>query len=366
MSQFLIPGVAFATAACLSAVGTWAMRRWSLARGFIDRPGGHKGHLAGVALGGGVPVVLAVVLPIVVGAFAARWLSADSPEWLPGEIEKHLGGIVDKTPIALQIVLATLLMCGLGLYDDARPMKARSKFAGQLVLAVFLVVQCDLRLLSHWHFVPSALLSILWIVGVTNSFNFLDNMDGLAGGVALISAGVFAITAMLAGQLFVPTCCWLLVGALAGFLPFNVHPASIFLGDAGSLSIGLLVSVFTILTTFADPAAGQRPFGVYAPLVVLAVPLYDTASVMLLRWRAGAPIWTGDRRHFSHRLVRRGMGVRQAVVLIWLATLLTALPALLLPKSDWLVATAIAVYTLLIVFLVGLMERLASHDEPAG
>lgn len=366
MSQYLIPGFAFAIAALLSAVGTLAMRRWSISRGFIDRPGGHKGNLSGVALGGGVPVVLAVVLPIAGCAAAAKWLLADGLDWLPAEIEKHLGGVVHKSPIALQIVLVTLLMCGLGLYDDVRPMKAWSKFLGQFVLVAYLVIQCDLHLLSHWEFLPSALLPVLWIVAITNSLNFLDNMDGLAGGVALIAAAVFAVTAMLAGQLFVPTCCWLLVGALAGFLPFNVHPASIFLGDAGSLSIGLLLGVFTILTTFADPTAGQRPFGIYAPLVVLAVPIYDTASVILLRWRAGVPVWTGDRRHFSHRLVRRGMGVRQAVGLIWLATLLTALPALLLPKSDWLVATVIAVYTLLIVFLVGLMERLASHDEPAA
>jgi UDP-GlcNAc:undecaprenyl-phosphate GlcNAc-1-phosphate transferase len=224
----------------------------------------------------------------------------------------------------------------------------------------------DLRLLSHLGTVPSMVLSMLWILTLMNSLNFLDNMDGLAAGVALIVTAIFALAAMRDGQLFVPTCCGLLVGALAGFLPFNFHPASIYMGDAGSLVIGLLLAVFTILTTFADPARGQQPIGALAPLVVMAVPLYDTASVIFLRWRIGVPIWTGDRRHFSHRLVRRGMSVPQAVIVIWLATLVTALPALLLPTASWPLAWGIAVQTLLVVALVALLESAGSSRPESG
>lgn len=363
MFQFGLPLLAVGIAATISAVATWGIRRWSLAHGFVDLPGGHKGHAEPVALGGGIPVALAVTVPIVAGALAARWLSAHDVTWMPAALAPHLAGIVAKTPTALGIVIAALAICLLGIVDDARPLGPLLKLAVQVAVAVFLVVGCDLRLATHLGTIPSIVLSILWILTLTNSLNLLDNMDGLAAGVALIASAVFALTAMLSGQIFVPTCCWLLVGAAAGFLPFNVHPASIYLGDAGSMLIGLLLAVFTILITYVDPSAGPKPLGVAAPLVVMAVPLYDTASVIALRWRLGVPVWKGDRRHFSHRLVSRGMGVRQAVFVIWLATLTTALPALLLPRADWTLAAGVVLQTFLVVCLVALLETSGANER---
>ena len=227
----------------------------------------------------------------------------------------------------------------------------------QAIIAASLVIGFDLRVMSDLGWLPSTALSILWILTLTNSLNFLDNMDGLTTGVAIIVASVFATTAMISGQVFVPICCWLLVGALLGFLPYNFNPASIYLGDAGSTVVGLLLAVFTILTTFADPSLDQRRIGIIAPLVVMAVPLYDTASVMFIRWRTGDAIWAGDRRHFSHRLVRRGMTQRRAVLVIWLATLVTALPAIMLPRATWPQAWGILLQTFLVVALVALLER---------
>ena len=296
------------------------------------------------------------VLPVRGVLFVARVTAGGGSAWWPAEIGTHFAGIVAKTPTALGIVGAAVVMCLLGVIDDVRPLGASIKFLVQTAVAAFLVVVLDLRLLSHLGWLPSTVLSMAWIVTLTNSLNFLDNMDGLASGVALIAAGVFATTSMLAGQIFVPAWCWLLVGALGGFLCFNFHPASIYLGDAGSTVIGLLLAVFTILTTFFDPSKGQHPVGVIAPLVVMAVPLYDTASVVFLRWRSGASIWKGDRRHFSHRLVQRGMSARKAVLVIWLATLVTALPALLLPSANWPLAVGIMVQRLLVVALVALLE----------
>lgn len=347
----------------LCAMVTGLIRRWALARGFVDRPGGHKGHDRPIALGGGVGVTIAVILPILAGVGVVRWFEAPPPGWIPADLTRHLGGIVAKTPAALAVCGAAAVLCVLGLIDDRRPVGPAPKFAVQIVIACILVIGFDLRLLSHLPGVVSIGLSIAWILVLTNAMNFLDNMDGLACGVGLIAAVVFGVAAMLAGQIFVPTCCWLLAGALLGFLPYNFHPASIFLGDAGSTVIGLLLAVFTILTTFADPARGQQPFAVFAPLLVMAVPLYDTTSVFFLRWRSGAAIWRPDRRHFSHRLVRRGMGVPRAVGVIWLATLVTALPTLWLPRADWPVASGIVLQTGLVVVLVALLEGSGSHDK---
>lgn len=357
---------AFATGLTLSAASALLVRRWSITRGFVDVPGGHKGHDAPVALGGGIAITLAVLLPMIAAVSAANLLVGRPPSWLPGEVLVHLDGVVSKNFVASGIMIAALTMCILGLADDARPMHPRAKLLGQFLIALFLVMACDLRLMSHLPYWLSVLLSLLWILTLTNSFNFLDNMDGLASGVGMIAAAVFAMTAMNAGQLFVPVCCWLLAGALAGFLPLNFHPARMYMGDAGSLVIGMLLAVFTILTTFASPSQGQKPFGVLAPLVVMAVPLYDTASVVFVRWRLGVPVWAGDRRHFSHRLVRRGMSVPRAVLVIWLATLVTSMPALLLPGASWPLAWGVVIQTLLVVTLVALLEAGGPRDAVDG
>lgn len=353
--------LAISTALC--AITTGLIRRWARARDFVDHPGGHKGHARPVALGGGVAVTLAVILPILTGVLTLHFLDGQPPAWCPEALVPHLDGIAAKTPAALAICAAAAILCILGLIDDRRPIGPVPKLAVQIVVASTLVIGFDLRLLSRLLPAASILLSILWILLLTNALNFLDNMDGLATGVALIAAIIFGIAATLAGQIFVPTCCWLLAGALLGFLPFNFHPASIFLGDAGSTVIGFLLAVFTILTTFADPTQGAHPFAVFAPLLVMAVPLYDTTSVFFLRWRSGVPIWTGDRRHFSHRLVRRGMSIPRAVAIIWLATLVTALPTLWLPRVNWPIAWGMVLQTALVVALVALLESSSPHDK---
>ena len=360
--QHLLPLTCVAIGAALSAMLTGLVRRLSTRHGFVDLPGGHKAHHGPVALGGGVAITLAATMPMLAAIAAAQILARSATEWLPPDILRHFGGIQTKTPMAVALVGCTWLLCVVGLLDDRRAMSAGTKFLIQVGVASLLVFGFNLRLLSGMGYAPSAVLSILWIVTLTNSFNFLDNMDGLAAGVAAIAACVFAATAMQAGQIFVPACAFLLVGALAGFLPFNMYPAKIFMGDAGSLPVGLLLAVLTILTTFADPAHNQSPLGVIAPLVVMAVPLYDTISVLLLRWRLGHPLWKGDRRHFSHRLVRRGMHSRKAVLVIWLATLVTALPALLLPTAGWLLAWGVLLQTLLVVILVALLESDGPND----
>lgn len=364
ISESTLPLLAVAAGWIIAAPGTWLARRWAVRRGFVDKPGGHKGHAEPVALGGGVAIAAGVVLPMVAGVLAAKALVAQPPGWLPASLTIHLSGIVAKMPAALAICGGATAMCILGAIDDRRPLGPGVKFLIQFAVAAVLVVVFNLRLLTHLGEAISIGLSVLWIVTLTNSLNFLDNMDGLASGVAAIAAAIFAITSMLAGQIFVPACCWLLVGALLGFLPFNFHPARIYMGDAGSTVIGFLLAVFTILTTFVDPGHADRPLGVLSPLVVMAVPLYDTLSVFFIRWRLGVPLWRGDRRHFSHRLVKRGMGVRKAVMVIWLATLVTALPALLLPKAEWHEAWGIVIHTVLVVMLVALLESSGNHEQP--
>lgn len=170
-------------------------------------------------------------------------------------------------------------------------------------------------------FVPSVLfsyaLTLLWILTVTNAFNFMDNMNGLCAGIGLIGAGCFGGLALWHGQPFVGLVAWVVAGALLGFLPHNFPRARAFLGDGGSHLVGFLLSVLAILPQFYSSQHPHRR-AVLAPLLVLGVPLLDLAWVVLRRWHLGRPFYVGDTNHLSHCLVRRGLSPVAAVILLWL------------------------------------------------
>jgi len=341
----------------LSMLAALFVRRWALRLDFVDRPGGHKAHHRPVPLGGGVAVVLAVVVSVLGGTLGA--VSVSEETWrrvVPDVLSPHVQGIRAQTPLALAVLGGAVVLHVLGLLDDRRALGAGAKFLVQALVALALTAGLGIRSLELLGPIPATVLSTLWIILITNAFNFLDNMDGLCAGVACIAAAILAGTSLHAGQVFVPVLALILVGALAGFLPLNLAPASIFMGDAGSLPIGYLLAVLTILTTFYDPAAGTTPFGILVPFVVLAVPLYDSFSVMVIRYLAGDSVFRGDRRHFSHRLTQRGLSPRMAVLTVYLATTATGLAAVLLPTADWPVAAIVLAQTLCLVGLIALLE----------
>jgi len=165
-------------------------------------------------------------------------------------------------------------------------------------------------------------------VGITNSFNLLDHMDGLSAGVAAVSGACFLAVAVHTQQWFIAALVAALIGAALGFLRFNFPPASIFLGDAGSQFLGFLLACLTVSFTFYGRSYPLYSYAV--PLVILAVPLYDTASVVLLRLRQGRSPFEADRNHFAHRLADLGLTHRGAAVVIYFLTLVTGASAVLL------------------------------------
>jgi UDP-GlcNAc:undecaprenyl-phosphate GlcNAc-1-phosphate transferase len=364
--------VSLAVSLALSLTATAWVRSWALRRGFVDTPEGHKTHTRPVALGGGIAIFWSVVLPIVVGLVAA-WVFHIRGTSTPvvglaerfvgaGRFAPLLGGLIAKTPTALAIVGGAFILHILGLMDDRRPLGPGLKLAVQ-VLAAALVAAFGLRIAEFLGPGLSVVVTILWLVVVTNALNFLDNMDGLAAGVTIIACGVLAAAGTANGQIFVPVLCALVLGAVAGFLPYNFPPASVFMGDAGSLPIGYLLAVLAVLTTYYDPALHLQPFGFFLPLVVLAVPLYDVTTVVWHRLRAGAPLFVGDRRHFSHRLTARGLSPRAAVLTIYLATAATALPATLLPRATWPMATVVFAQCVCILLIVAVLEHTGTHGQ---
>jgi UDP-GlcNAc:undecaprenyl-phosphate GlcNAc-1-phosphate transferase len=346
----------------LSFLGTLAMKKIAPRIGFVDKPGHRKIHHNPKPLGGGVAIFWAFALPLI-AVLVYAWLLP-----LPSKDEwgAYIGGIRRQTPLAVGILIATFIMHVMGLVDDKRALGPYSKLFVQLGVTTALVWGFDLRALDALGTIPSVILTVLWITAICNAFNFLDNMDGLSAGIAAVCSIAFLITALSIGQWFVAAGLALLLGALLGFLCFNFNPASIFMGDSGSLVIGFLLGILTVRTTFLpqgqDFAAGW--YAVFAPLIVLAVPLYDLIVVSAIRLARGKSPFVGDTNHFSHRLVARGMSRRTAVLCLYLITAATSIAAILLTQVHTTFgAVLVFVQTLLILGVVFLLEQ---HPLPSG
>jgi len=326
--------------------------------GMMDVPARHKTHAKPVPLLGGCAVIAGILVPSLLALALARiWSATAVPAWLPGELAIHVGGAAAKAPIALGILGGALALHVLGIIDDRRSLGAWAKLAVQAAVCTAVVLVCDVRVLTLAGPVISIVLSVLWLVAITNAFNFLDNMDGLAVGVAVICATALLGASAGMGQVFVSAWLCLVIGAGLGFLPYSFAPASSFMGDAGSLVIGYLLGILSVLTTYVRPDSSFGTYGLFVPLVVMAVPIYDMISVILLRVRERVNPMVGDRRHFSHRLLRRGMSVRRAVLTIYLCTAATAIGATLLPhvRSN-AAAILVLVQTVLVVLIIAMLE----------
>ncbi|MGA1265920.1 MAG: MraY family glycosyltransferase [Phycisphaerales bacterium] len=290
---------------------------------------GHAKRLRAVPNIGGVAIVLAFTLPLCGGLLVAAGSLPLSPE----DVWKGSGAFADRLRDGqsfgwMLAAAATWLMVA-GAVDDRRAMGPGLKLLLQVLPAVAVTwlggVRPDLGVPGGAGAALSIAVGTLWIVLLVNAMNFLDNMDGLAGGVGAIASLLFMVAALMASQWFVAGLFGLLAGALLGFLCFNFLPrggAWIFMGDAGSQPLGLLLAVLAMRCVFTDPsdphyALGTRWYGALAPVVVLSLPIYDLLATSAVRLRQGRSPFVGDQQHLSHRLVQRGFSRRGAVLVIW-------------------------------------------------
>lgn len=347
------------------------MRRVAARLGQLDAPGERKIHEVPIPATGGVAIFWAIAGPIAAG-LAAVWLVPDDTiaEFVPAAAA-HLPGIAQQTPMALAFVGSLLLLHVTGLVDDRRDLGPIVKLVLQILPAAVMVIGFDVRVLelleTTMHptagYALSVAASIVWLVAVTNAFNFLDNMDGLSGGVAMICAAILLGIALLSGQWFIAAVLALVVGALLGFLVFNFPPASIFMGDGGSLVVGFTIAMCAVRVTYYDPAVGSAWWAVFTPVVVLAIPLYDFVSVTLIRIAQGKSPLRGDTQHFSHRLVRKGLSRRSAVMVIWAATLACGLGGVLLGRVPAWGAALLVAQTAAILLVIALLERTDNSSD---
>ncbi len=310
-----------AGATLLSALLVPVSRRLARASGVLDHPGQRKIHDHPTPRLGGMAVFLSFVL--VVGS--GHWLVplfteiARTQEWFAGPLRMLQEAHKVRAELVGLLSGATLAFL-VGLLDDILGARFHvlAKAAGQVLAAVILVAGGIRTSFMPWEWL-NVVVTVLWIVGITNAFNLLDNMDGLSAGVALVASGVLFANAWAHGEFFIGLVLAAFMGSLLGFLFFNWAPASVFLGDCGSLFIGFVMASVTLLERYATKASSTY-FPVLLPAFVLAVPLIDTFTVIVIRVRQGRPIWHGDNSHLSHRLVALGLSRRAAVGFIYLAT----------------------------------------------
>jgi len=265
------------------------------------------------------------------------------------------------------ILLCTFILFALGLLDDIKSLGPYYKLVVQFAVAVIAVAFADIRVeLFIENKIIASAISAFWIVLIINAFNFLDNMDGAAAGIAAIAGFILLTAAAMSGQVFVGGLAIVFIGALLGFLLFNFPPAKIFMGDAGSLVVGFFVALLTLRTTYYHEAQSGQWYAVFMPLLVMAVPLYDFISVTLLRISQGKSPFIGDTQHFSHRLKRHGLTDTQTVLTLYLATLATGLGATFLYQVNLVGVVLIFTQTIMVLAIIAILETTTRNDKSAN
>ncbi|MBW1742945.1 MAG: undecaprenyl/decaprenyl-phosphate alpha-N-acetylglucosaminyl 1-phosphate transferase, partial [Deltaproteobacteria bacterium] len=325
----------------LCVILTPVVRQAAVRSGRIALPTEDRWHTKPTALLGGVAIYCAVGLPLLRFAdFGSvfEYVRVHAPETAP------------PSYVAVVWIGMTILFV-LGLLDDLRHVRPQNKLIVQIMVAS-IVAFLGYRLQWMESLTGDTIITIVWIVGITNAVNLLDNMDGLCAGISLIAAIFFSYLYLASGPSQYLPVSLLLAGASAAFLVFNFHPASIFMGDCGSLPMGFVLSMLCL-----HPATRPLDFSVslYAlPVLVLMVPIFDTTMVTVIRILSGRKPSTGGRDHTSHRLVLMGFSERGAVLFLYGTAAMSALAAVFVQQHDSLAAPTVIIPLGLSVILMGI------------
>ena len=339
-------------------------RRLALRVGLVDDPrnASYKSHHSVTPYGGGVAMYAACLLPAA-GALAAvlhdtsgllrdgsGWISPWAPYWV-APFGNFPATVKEVSQVAALFACASVVWL-VGMVDDFRGLSPQFRLAAQLTIAIVLAGWVPGFRLPVAGSEPlfSAALSAFWIASITNAFNMLDNMEGLAAGVAAIALSGLVGLSLACGHVPAALLGLLVIGAACGFLVFNFPRATVFMGDSGALFLGFVAGGLSVLVTgrFAETRAfdGQAAL---LPLLVLAMPAYDLASVVAIRVSRRIPPWHGDQNHTSHRLVRLGLSRRDSVLVLYGAAAAAVGGTLLLTRAPVPVAIGAAAAAVLLV-----------------
>ncbi|MGH9547245.1 MAG: MraY family glycosyltransferase [Terriglobales bacterium] len=310
----------FGLALLSSFVLTRMVRSVATARGWLWPARDRHIHQTPLPRLGGVAIYLSFLISVGVGWIANRYFHE----------------FVSASPLRtlLTILIPGTLIFLLGIYDDIRPVGPYFKFAVQAVAAIMLfagglkILALPVLFGSHrFGWAIGLPITILWVLGITNAFNLIDGLDGLAAGSALFSTLVVFVVAIFSGSTLVSLLTLALAGAILGFLRFNFNPATIFLGDCGSLFIGFMLSALAL-----EGATQKAPtvIAVAIPVVSFGLPILETLLSIFRRLISGKPVFTADREHIHHKLLQRGMSDRKAVIILYAVSAAFALLSLFL------------------------------------
>lgn len=322
----------FFSALVVAITLTPVARRVAMISGVLAVPGARRVHARATPMLGGVAIYLATAVALVL--FSDRF-------YVP-----QLAGIF----------IGATFVSFLGLWDDRSELSPILKLAGQIVGASLLMltgIQVQLFASS----VLNVAVTLLWIVGVVNALNLLDNMDGLSSGVAAVASAFFLLLAVQSGQFLVGSLAAALLGACLGFLYYNFNPATVFMGDSGSLFLGYVLAAVGLKLKLD----GSEVAAWLVPILILGLPIFDTTMVCLSRIRRGVSPLRGGKDHVSHRLVRVGWTHREAVMALYLVCGALGLVAMFVAKSS--ANEAIAVGAIVLVLAVLALSKLEAIDS---
>jgi UDP-GlcNAc:undecaprenyl-phosphate GlcNAc-1-phosphate transferase len=313
----------FASALILVLGATPVFRRLARRLGMVDRPDARRVHLSPVPLLGGIAIYIGFIVALLL--FGEGWVVSQ----------------------AISILVAATIVSFLGIWDDRWGVRPVMKLLGQAIAAgIVFVSGVQVSFLPHQAL--NLLITFLWILGITNALNLLDNMDGLSGGVGAVAAAFFLLLAALNGQYLVASLAAALLGVCIGFLVYNFNPASIFMGDAGSMFLGFVLAAVGIKLRFPNH---PNVITWMIPVVVLGLPIFDTTLIVVSRLRRGInPLTNPGKDHVSHRLVSLGLSQRRAVILLYGVCCALGLVGLLIMHAGLVPAYALGIA----VFLIGL------------
>jgi len=261
----------------------------------------------------------------------------------------------------LGVIVGGTIIVIIGIFDDIKPLSAKVKLLGQIV-AAGVVVYSGVRIdfitnplsylfdgvntyikFGNWAY-P---LTMIWIVGITNAINFIDGLDGLAAGISIISAVTLSVVAIILGQDYMAVMALTLAGAAIGFLPYNFNPAKIFMGDTGSLFLGFMLSVISIMGVLKSAAA----LSILVPVFAIGLPIFDTLMAIIRRSLSGKPIMQADKGHLHHKMLDKGLSQKQAVLTLYSISAVLGFSAVVLVEAT----LKVAIVLILVVFLLGSM-----------
>ncbi|MDR0876264.1 MAG: undecaprenyl/decaprenyl-phosphate alpha-N-acetylglucosaminyl 1-phosphate transferase [Clostridiales Family XIII bacterium] len=345
--------IAFAVSACATPLSIIIARK----TGAMDVPRDERRmHKRPIPRLGG----LAIFISFIVCVLIYRGLVLSGFDWAHDPLE--------TIPKLTAVIVGGIIIFFLGAIDDTLNLPAKVKLIGQIACAA-VVFFMGLRIPAiksfGWHFaedspgglIISFILTVFWLVLITNMINLIDGLDGLAAGVAGIAALAISYSSYIHGQYTAAFVMIILAGSALGFLPFNFYPAKAFMGDSGAMFLGFTLAAVAII----EPAKSSTLIATVAPVLVLGVPLFDVGFAVIRRWLRGQPIFSADKEHLHHQLTALGMGQRRSVLMLYGISGIMGIAAIVFSRNLYL--EAVGLFSIAVVFILIFIWRWNKHDS---